>query len=321
MEVLSAKATSRLHDALRPKTKKAYSMMFRAFVAFCLIMNVQIVKVSVKVLLSFLECLVSNQCSVTMVANYVSAIKANLTLYHLEFSICDHPNVKYFIRSLRINRPLSVTYHNVIDIPMLKRISRMALTFKQGRIYKATFLTGFFAFLRLSNLFPHSLAAFDPSRHLTGSDLIFTKSFVKVVIKWSKTIQNRDSVQIITLPRLQDQDLCPRAALKYLKKYYSFNDHSPLFQSHGPAGWSPLIDSKVRKVLRTININLGLNPSHFTFHSFRRSGATFAFNSHVPIRSIQGHGTWTSDCVWRYIQADQSSGEHLASALAESINV
>ena len=320
MDVLSAKATSRLHDAFRPKTKKAYSMMFRAFMAFCIIMNVQLVKISVKVLLSFLECLASNQCSATMVANYISAIKANLTLYHLNFSICDHPNVKYFIRSLRINRPLSVVYHNIIDIPMLKRISRLALTFKQGRIYKAIFLTGFFAFLRLSNLCPHSLATFDPSRHLTGADLIFTKSFVKVILKWSKTIQTRDSVQVITLPRLTDQDLCPRAALKYLKKYYSFTDQSPLFQSYGSGGWSPLIDSRVRKVLKAINKKLGLNPSHFTFHSFRRSGATFAFNSHIPVRNIQRHGTWTSDCVWRYIQADQSYGEHLVSALACSIN-
>ena len=79
-------------------------------------------------LLSFLECLVSNQCSATMVANHVSAIKANLTLYHLEFGICDHPNVKYFTKSLRINRPLSVVYHNIIDIDMLKCISRLALT-------------------------------------------------------------------------------------------------------------------------------------------------------------------------------------------------
>ena len=153
MDVLSAKATSRLHDAFRPKTKKAYSMMFRAFMAFCIIMNVQLVKISVKVL-SFLECLASNQCSATMVANYVSAIKANLTLYHLNFSICDHPNVKYFIRSLRINRPLSVVYHNIIDIPMLKRISRLALTFKQGRIYKAIFSNWVFCLFEAVQFMP-----------------------------------------------------------------------------------------------------------------------------------------------------------------------
>ena len=73
-------------------------------------------------------------------------------------------------------------------------------------------------------------------------------------------------------------------------------------------------------MLKQINLHLGLHPSHFTFHSLRRSAAMFAFNAHVPIQSIQRHGTWTSNCVWSYIQADQSTGEQLASALADVIN-
>ena len=141
------------------------------------------------------------------------------------------------------------------------------------------------------------------------------------MIKWSKTMQTRDAVQILTLPRLTDLDICPRAALKALKKLYPMSDKSSLFQYHGPSGWSSLIDSEARKVLKYINVHLGLNPSHFTFHSFRRSGATFAFNAYVPIQNIKRHRTWTSDCIWRYVQADQSSGEQLATSLADAINV
>ena len=321
METLTSRVSQRLHQAFRPKTKKAYSAMVRVFMAFYIVMKVAIQNVSVKVLLSFLECLVINKCSATVVTNYVSAIKASLTLYYLEFVICDHPNVKYFLKSLRINRPLSVTHHNIIDIPMLKRIASLAKAMKQGAVFKALFLIAFFAFLRLCNLCPHSAASYDPSRQLTGADVFFTKVYIKIMIKWSKTMQTRDSVQILTLPRLTDVDICPRAALKALKKLYPMSDHSSLFQYHGPNGWSPLIDSKARKGLKSINVQLGLNPSHFTFHSFRRSGATFAFNAHVPIQNIKRHGTWTSDCIWRYIQADLSSGEHLTSSLADAINV
>ena len=139
METLSARATSRLYEAFRPQTKKAYAVMFRAFVAFCIIMKVSLVNISVKVLLSFLECLVSNRCSVTMVANYISAIKASLTLYDLNFNICNHANVKYFVKSLHINRPLAVVHHNIIDISMLKRISTLALSFTHGKVFKAIF--------------------------------------------------------------------------------------------------------------------------------------------------------------------------------------
>ena len=133
-------------------------------------------------------------------------------------------------------------------------------------------------------------------------------------------MQTRDSVHILTLPRLANKTLCPRTALKRLQSLYSFDNESPLFQWKGLAGWVPLTDSRVRKTLKRLNLGLGLNPSHFTFHSLRRSGATMAFNCHVPIQTIKRHGTWTSDCVYRYIQADQSSGEQLASALANVID-
>ena len=217
---------------------------------------------------------------------------------------------------MKINRPLKVSHYNIVDVPMLRRMSEMALTMPGGKIFKAVILMGFFAFLHLSNLCPHSLTSFDPSRHLTGADLVFTKKYIKVFIKWSKTMQTRDAVHILTLPCLVDKTLCPRSALKALQSLYPFDSHFPLFQWQGLAGWG---DSKVRKTLKKLNMALGLNPSHFTFHSFCRSGATLAFNSHVPIQSIKRHGTWTS--VYRYIKADQSSGEQLACALANAIDV
>ena len=203
---------------------------------------------------------------------------------------------------------------------MLKCITRVASTLPGGQVLKAIILTGFFAFLQLSNLCPHSAAAFDSSRHLTGSDFFFTKKFVKIVIKWSKTMQTCDAVKIITLPKLGDQDICPHSALKNLKLLYPMSQYTSMFLHSGPKGWTLFIDSKVCKMLKQINLHLGLHPSHFMFHSLRRSAATFAFNAHVPIQSIQRHGTWTSDYVWRYIQADQSTGEQLAIALADVIN-
>ena len=80
---LSSKATDRLHLAFRPKTRSAYASMFKTFVAFCIYTKACIV--NVKVILSFLECLVVNSCSYCMVANYVSAIKANFVLFDLPF--------------------------------------------------------------------------------------------------------------------------------------------------------------------------------------------------------------------------------------------
>ena len=187
-------------------------------------------------------------------------------------------------------------------------------------IFRAILLTGFFGFFKLSNLAPRSILTFDPSHHLTGHDLFFTKNLVKILIKWSKTMQNRDAVQVISLPKVSNWAICSFRALKALKKYYPMTATHSAFQINISGGWQPLTDSRVRKALKSINMTLGLDPAFFTYHSFRRSGATFAYNVHVPIQQIKRHGTWSSECVWRYIQSDHVSGEALAYLLAAVIN-
>ena len=317
---LSAKAASRLHQAFRPRTRGAYLTMFRTFVAFCVHTKCVLADVNIKVILSFLECLVINDCSVSMIENYVSAIKAHFVLHDLSFTVFEHPKLKYFLKVLRINRPLTVKPHNIISIDRLVQISQACDNVTNGPVFRAVFLVGFFGFCRLSNLAPHALAAFDPSRHLTGEDIFFTKKFVKVLLKWSKTIQTRDRVECITLPKLHNKLICPHSALKALFKAYSMSSSTSVFQIPSLRGNITLTDSRVRKVLKSINQSLGLNPAFHTFHDFRRSGATLAYNSHIPIQDIKRHGTWSSDCVWRYIQSDHTSGESLATTIASTLN-
>ena len=116
---LSAKTTDRLHLAFRPKTRSAYASMFKTFVGFCIYTKACIVNVNVKVVLLFLECLVFNSCSYCMVTNYVSAIKANFVLYDLPFGVLDYLQIKYFLKALKINRPLKVKSNNIITIAWL----------------------------------------------------------------------------------------------------------------------------------------------------------------------------------------------------------
>ena len=238
----------------------------------------------------------------------------------MPFHILDHPRIKYFQKSVKINRPLTLISHNIIDLDTLEKISEACHDLTSGKVLRAVFLTGFFGFFRLSNLAPHSLAGFDPSRHLTGQDLFFTKKLVKILMKWSKTIQTRDVVQVVSLPKLKNKLICPFRALKALSSLYPMSADNSDFQVEMKSGWQPITDSKIRKCLKSINMTLGLNPHFYTFHSFRRSGATFAYNAHIPVQQIKRDGTWTSECVWRYVQADHSSGENLALSLANAIN-
>ena len=140
------------------------------------------------------------------------------------------------------------------------------------------------------------------------------------MIKWSKTMQNGDRVQCVTIPKLTNRVICPYRALRQLLKSYPMSGHFPLFQIKKTHCLTPLTDSRVRKALKCINSHLGLRPNFFTFHDFRCSGATFVYHSHIPIQEIKRHGTWSSDCVWGYIQSDHSSSETLADAVASTVN-
>ena len=174
--------------------------------------------------------------------------------------------------------------------------------------------------MRLSNIAPHSLTSFDPSRHLCAGDLIFTSHFLKVILKWSKTIQDRNKIHLLSLPRVSGSNLCPYIACKQAIRMYLPGPNDPLFQIKCGASWQVLTDTRIRKFLAKINLKLGLSRSHYTFHSFRRSGATLAYNSQVPVHQIKDHGSWSSDCVWSYINKHHTNGEHIASTFAKLLS-
>ena len=155
LKSLSTKAASCLHQAFHPRTCVAYLNMFQNFVAFCVYTKCLLTQVDIKVILAFLECLVINGCSISMIGNYVSAIKAHFVLHDLSFEVFHNPKLKYFLKSLKINRALSVKPHNIITLERLAQISAACESITSGSVYRVVFLTAFLVFF--------SAVQFDPS--------------------------------------------------------------------------------------------------------------------------------------------------------------
>ena len=128
-------------------------------------------------------------------------------LFHLDQLVLEDPKIKYFIKFVRINRPLSFTHRNIMDLDTLRKFVYWCAHSYMGIVYKAVFLTAFYGFLRPSNLAPHSRLSFDPSRHITAGDVIFAKKIVKIILKWSETNQNRNSAHVLSLPKLRSSNL------------------------------------------------------------------------------------------------------------------
>ena len=166
------------------------------------------------------------------------------------------------------------------------------------------FFWPFWPYFRLSNLVPPLRKKIYITKHLCRGDFICHESGAMVVVKWSKTLQSLSQCILVRVPLLSPSPLCPGRAFQVNSSLIPASPNHSLFAL--PPDFSPLSQANVRKCLVRILSKLDLDPSIHTFHCFRRSGASFAFNKNIPLQSIKVHGTWTSDAVHRYISADFS---------------
>ena len=81
------------------------------------------------------------------------------------------------------------------------------MTHSNTRVYRELLLCAFLGFLDYQiSLLIHS---FDPFKQFSGGDVIFDKTRVTLLLKWSKTLQDRDQVRTIVLPKLKVSHICP----------------------------------------------------------------------------------------------------------------
>ena len=118
-----------------------------------------------------------------------------------------------------------------------------------------------------------------------------------------KTNQLRNKVHYETIPVIPQTLLCPVLALKNMLAAVPGSKNDPLFTIPRRGCWLPLTDSIVRKHRYRVIKALGWEHHKYTFHTFRRSGASWAHNHNVPIQAIKEQGTWSSDCVYRYLSS------------------
>ena len=321
MATLLRQGLQKTHSAFRPATIRSYDSMFRLFLAFTIFMKVNILAITALSLIAYLQFLEANHVSAASMSNHLSAIKAKLALFGLPLHPFADPRIKYFQKAMTLHRPLKVTLKKIIDIRTLQLILTACDSTYMGQVFKAVYSIAYFSFLRISNLVPHSITTFSPLYHLARADIIFAPPGLQIIVKWTKTLQSRDAIKILKIPSLGSNPICPVNAVKNLLQITPGSRNDPLFQYKTPKGWVPLTDNQVRFHLKLILKKLGLQDSNLTFHAFRRSGATHAFNSNVQIQEIQSHGTWTSDCVWKYITLDHDASAQVALAFQKQLHI
>ena len=131
------------------------------------------------------------------------------------------------------------------------------------------------------------------------SCLLFAPPGAHLIIKWTKTLIDHKSHDVVQLPEIDNVYLCP--ALKALLHSRQLPPSAPLFATNTPP-FHQALDSHIRQALKTILIARNINHSAHGFHTFRRSGATLAYDHSVPLQNIMARGLWRSSAVWTYLQ-------------------
>ena len=242
-------------------------------------------EVTVHILLAFMEYLSQNNQSKSTICNYMTAIRAFHIIYACDtFSFKDE-RISWFLKSLQITAPLTPRIHTTLNIEVLTLIVHLCNNFEAPAVFIPLYLTCFFSFLRLSNLLPHTVRAFDVTRQLVRGDLIITRNSALLIVNWSKTIQNCRDIVTLPLPCLGSSILCPIAALNKMIKLDPASQNDPLFILPRNTYHIPLTDSIARKHLKSVSQILNISPP-LTFHAFRRAGASWAFQNGVPLEFI-----------------------------------
>ena len=157
-------------------------------------------------------------------------------------------------------------------------------------------------FARKSNMVPPSNTAFDLSKHLARGDVFVSDSGLAVLIKWSKTIQCGERHLLVPLLELAGNPLCPRRAFVFMTSRLPASPGSPAFVFLDAQGsLTSLTYGLLVSSLRRLLERAGINSVGFTGHSFRRGGASWAFQAGVPGELVQLHGDWKSDAYLKYL--------------------
>ena len=164
----------------------------------------------------------------------------------------------------------------------------------------AASLTTFFSFCRSGEITVENETKYDPSIHLSFSDIAVDNSespnVISLNIKRSKTDQGAVGVRVV-LGRT-DNDLCPVSALlTYLLK--RGNTPGALFQWENRI---PLSKTKFVEAIRRALTAANLPAKDYAGHSFRIGAATTAASAGLEDSTIQTLGRWKSASFQLYIR-------------------
>ena len=292
--------------------------------AFCEKFSLTPLPAAPETLQLFLEFLLTTYASPKSALNAITSIK---TLHHI--ANADASAFDSFVFSLSKRAVLHTVRHSPKRAPplppsLLSSLISVSLPLgPQGVAFAALISVAYNSLARLSSLVPDSPSMPDVSRVPLISDLLTTSTGFGINLKWTKTLQASD--QAVVLPLIA-APLSPACAVTRLSSLLSqlrgAPPTTPLFAwpiaSSGGTVYQFFTIRLARSWLSALLTQCASPGDKYSFHSFRRGGATSAFGQGASLDEVKALGTWSSDAALLYIPqalARQRAAQKLTASL------
>ena len=161
---LAVAAWSRINAAYRPATRAAHNTHLRTYLSFVVFMDLPL-QFTVHSVLAFLEYLYVNKISHRVMLNYLASLRSLAKHYGWDQTALSHHLVVSYLKSIARNIHFNPPSRGIFSLHTLSAISKACALLSDPPLFRVAFLLAFFAFLRMSNIAPHSKAQFNPMRH------------------------------------------------------------------------------------------------------------------------------------------------------------
>ena len=284
----------------------------QAYLNFCAHYQFSPFAVSKRVFLAYLVFLSHSLVSYWSLLNYINILKHINNALGADLSFMSDYDCFLTQQGLR----------RVMTIDILLRIFQ---SFQPCYVFhacmRAAFLVTFFSFLRISSLVLYTLSEVHSSASffLRRRDITFTASGAYLQVFKTKTIQFKQKILEIPLPVIPNSILCPVTALTTYFSLVPASSASPVFLAPHGSGFMPVLARHFNLFLKCCVSSIGEDLSHFSSHSFRKGGATFAFNCGAATEFIKAEGDWKSDAYLVYLTLSSAKKLALLNAITTKL--
>ena len=272
-----------------------------AYICFTTYFGVEDFPVSRGVLLRFIALLARGSHAYKSATNILGSLKYFTSLLDPpSVSVFENVHVTASLKGLKaqLSRPVRQKLPLSIE-HLVKFYNKLDLSVEKQLAGWCAMLLAFFGCFRLSNLVPSSVIKFDPLKHLRRDDIRFESDMVLIYYKWSKTNQNCDKVSWIPICPAADPRFNLKTHLELLFEVVRAPASAPLF-TYGRGKFHSR--QSLVSLLGNTLASTGLSPSDYSWHSFRRGAAVFAFELGMNDSAVMLLGDWSSSAFKNYLE-------------------